>query len=354
MDFFKQAISLKHSDLFIKDTLNDIYSINRSVDKNIFFGVNLQWPSFALPKNYSRYFISFHTEYIDIAWVIEQAKNVYPKSILLVVDFKFPDKSIIPDNVNILQFITLHHQIGKSIEKFGINSTVKIPRYKISSLAARVSQYKKFITAYLLKNFPKEDMIITYRDQLGKIEDHHAHPDIAYLNVLDLKNISRTFINFDEDNFVNTPVNNSNWHLAPYLECAFNLTNESFHYSDTMFCGRPFRNPGPYITEKSFKPFLAGQAFISVGQAGSHQFFQDLGFRTDFGVSQYFDSDFSDLTRIKKIFDSIDQIQNTRIDLLHEQSLDAIKHNLNHIKSGTFVDHVCSLNKSCQQIISNY
>jgi hypothetical protein len=199
-------------------------------------------------------------------------------------------------------------------------------------------------------------MILTYHNFLGKTEDHHGHPNLDYLNALDLDNLSQTFINFKDDFALekNSPINNTNWNSPAYTDTVINLTNESFHYSDTIIDEKSFRNPGPYITEKTFKPLLAGRAFLVIGQADTYKYLNNLGFNTNFGFNITYDNDPGDLNRIKSIFKTIDKINSTSISELHIKSLEAVIKNFNYIKSRKLDDKVMQLNSSAIDTIKTF
>jgi hypothetical protein len=353
--YFTQPVT-QSSNNVLPVLFKKIYNISITPSGADFFGINLHWPQFSLPTNYCRYFLSFHTEYIDVNWIVAQARLVYPKPILLVSDFEFSDTSIFLDNVTVVHFITIDNQLTTALHLNGmVPPGHAVPKFKLSSLSFRVSQYKKFITAYLLKTFPKEDMILTYHNNLGKQEDLHGHPSVDYLDQLTF-NFGKTLINFD-DNFstdCNFPIGNLNYKSAAFQDALINLTNESFHYSNTIFEGKDFKNPGPYITEKTFKPLLASRPFLAVGQAGTYRYLNHLGFKTDFGFNSAYDDDSRDLTRIKGIFDAIDDIACTPIAELYEKSLPSVIENYKYLNDRAIVDRVLQLNRHSTETIQSF
>ena len=335
-DFLNNGTSDQLSKVQIESLLKSIYEQDFNISSEIFLGINLQWPKFNLPANYQRYFLSFHTEYMDVSWVIEQAGRVYPTPILLVTDYDIEENLVWPGNITAIRYITLHKQLALAIDKIGIATEIKTPKYKISSLAYRVTQYKKFVTAYLLQHFNHSDMILTYHNNVGKLEDHHGYPDgYPYLDQLELESLTKTLINFEDDTeSINiSPVSNASWQIAPYQDAWINLTNESWNYSKTIINNHNFHYPGPYLTEKTFKPLLAGRPFLAIGQYDTYKTLKELGLFVDFGFDISYDHDPGDLTRINGIFSTINYIQNTNLDCLFESGLDAAQHNLNYIKN---------------------
>jgi len=357
LDFLNVGTSLKLSKVQIDDLLKSIYGQEFDVGPEIFLGINLQWPKFDLPANYQRYFISFHTEYMDIPWIVEQARRIYPAPILLVTDYDIEKNPVWPENITVVKYITLHKQLANAINEIGMVTEIKTPKYKISSLSYRLTQYKKFVTAYLLQNFNHSDMILTYHNNVGKLEDHHGYPDgYPYLDQLDLASLTKTLINFKDDTeAINiSPLVNATWQIAPFQDAWINLTNESWHYSRTIIDNHDFYYPGPYLTEKTFKPLLAGRPFLAVGQYHTYKTLKDLGLRVDFGFDIGYDQDSGDLTRIKGIFSAIDHIQNTNLDYLFQSGIDAVRHNLNYIKNNNLFVHCEDLNTESVKSIKDF
>jgi len=357
-DFFKTTHSLIADQPKICSVLKSIYGEDFSISTDTFVGVNLAWPDFDLPLNYRRYVISFHTEYLDIDWIIKQATRIYPKHMLLISDFDIKSGFPWPDNIKFSQYVSLSQQLKVSIERSGIIPVNEIsnPKYKISSLSFRISQSKKFVTAYLLKYFPHDYMILSYHNHLGKAEDHHGYPGhYTVFNNLNLDRLDKSLINMpdDSDTINISPVDNVCWKTTAYQNALINFTNESYHYSGSERHGKSFQHPGPYITEKTFKPLLAGRPFLPVGQAQTVDFLQNLGLSLDFGFDLSYDSVIGDLDRMLKLFDTIDQINQTDLDCLYESSISAVTHNINHILSGDLERQCKSINWPCVNLLLN-
>lgn len=354
-DFFPTGNSLENTDLYINDLLRQIYDIDRR-QRDVFFGVNLIWPNFDLDLGHSAYFLSWHTEQMDVHWLKKQALRVYPRPVLVVSDTLVDDHKFWPDNIRFARYVTWHQQIQKLTDLYGICDQPTVPKYKISSLSFRVSQYKRFITSYLLENFKHDDLMLTYHGWLGKEDDNHDHPrGLSWLDALKEFN-SPVFVNFNDNYSLdrNSPLENGDWQADCYQQALFNLTNESFHYTRTEIDGQPFLYPRPYITEKTWKPIVAGRPFISVGQAGVYHEFEKFGMRFDYGIDLSFDRDDGDLTRIKKIFDTLSQINVLSIDDLFQSTIDSVDHNLDIIKYGVFSDMCRSHNRPTIDIIKEF
>ena len=345
-DYLDNGNSIADSKPHLEQLFFDLYGQKIKLTNNIFLGLNLQWPNFDLPSTYSKYVLSFHTEYINLEWVIAQAKKIYPKSVVVLTDYKVLPADAWPDNIHFIQWITIHKQIKLLQNQVGVNNNIQEPTYKISSLSFRISQYKNFVTAYLLKNFKHDDMILTYHGFLGKPEDLHGHPKgYSQLDQLDFSLLKKLTLNFDDNFSGDSPVNNGNWLNACYTDSLINLTNESFHYSNTIIDNQDYCWPGPYLTEKTFKPLLAGRPFLVVGQYQTYEFLHSLGFNVNFGFDISYDNDSGDMTRICKLFKTLDHINVTSKKQLFDASVDAVEYNLKWIQSNNFYDHCQSINQ---------
>ena len=353
-DFFNTSNSLQHSPIYIKEVFQSIYGWEPTT--SVFLGINLRWPEFNLPNNYPKYFLSWHTEQLDIFWLQQQSKLVYPHPILVAYDGKV-DSSIFLDNVKFVRWITWHLQLDQLVKLFGACAEPQLPKYKISSLSFRISQYKNYVTAYLLKHACPDELLLSYHAHLGKEEDRHGYPNnIPWLDDLDINGLVPIWINF-QDNFSvdkNQPVSNGNWLFAPYQDALVNLTNESFHYTRSELNGQSFVYPSPYMTEKTWKPLLAGRPFLSVAQWHVYQELSTLGLQFDFGFPQEFDQDSGDLTRIRDIFKSIDAILSQSTEQLYEQSLPSVKYNVRAIVSGDFGKECQMINQQTKKIITDF
>ena len=109
-----------------------------------------------------------------------------------------------------------------------------------------------------------------------------------------------------------------------------------------------------FVTEKTFKPLLAGRPFLAVGQCNTYKTLKELGLSIDFGFDISYDTDSGDLSRIKGIFSAIDHIQNTNLDRLFQSGIDAVRHNLNYIKNNNLFVHCEDLNTESVKRIKDF
>lgn len=321
--------------------------------------INLGFPTFELDHQYDRFFMHW-LEQMDPIWIVKQATHVYPKPILVTYEASISDsfKNLFPDNVSFVQWNTWGIQISLSAQHAGLQKSVSIPKYKFSSLAFRYSQYKKFITSFMLTNIKHADMILSWHNKVGKSEDLHSHPaGFSHLDVLDFSILNQKYqLNFkdDFDWDKNIAIDNTIWSNGPGDLALVTLTNESFHYSRTIINDVDTIFPGPYLTEKTWKPLISGKPFIAVGGCYTLQELEKLGLRTDFGWNKDYDLDCGDLTRIGKIFETILEINSQSIEQLYWESLPAVKHNLDWISSGELVNRCNLINQPQKEIIEGF
>ena len=355
MDYLPTAITGIDTQESINDAWKCIYGITKP--PKIWCGLNLQWPKFDLPLNQGTYIISWHTEYIDLEWLDQQSSRVFPDKIICITDYPCDISVYGKDNVECRVFDTLDRQIQILTQYHGLQSRISKPEYKFSSLSMRFTQYKKFITAYLLANVPHDEMMLTWHRWIAKQDDLHDHPpNIRCLEELDYTLLSvKQLINWvdDSDNVNINPVHNGRWQVPAYINCLINLTNESMHYSQTIRKSVSYIMPGPYLTEKTMKPLVSGRPFISVGQSRSCERLSRCGFSFNFGFDHEYDTDDGDLTRIDKIYSLIRQIKNQSIDVLFDASLDACQSNLHWIANGDFTRHMVDINAESLYYLKN-
>jgi hypothetical protein len=353
-DYFESSNNVESTPTEVKNTFKSIYGWTPTTDT--FLGINLIWPKFDLPLTYNQYFLSWHTEQFDLHWLRSQANHVYPRPILVANDGVI-DLTIFPDNVKSVQWITWGDQLDQLVKEVGVCEQPTMPEYKISSLCFRISQYKNYISAYLLQHCDPTQLVLTYHKKLGKPEDLHGYPQgVAWLDELKFDLLEPTWINFQDDFdwAKNTPVANGDWRSIPYENALVNFTNESFHYSASELDGTSFVYPAPYLTEKTWKPLLAGRPFLAVGQYNTYKTLNRLGLKTNFGFSTEFDQDPGDLTRIRDIFGTVDIILSTPIKDLYEQSYDSVVHNVQSIKNGNFTQACHRENEQARGSIQDF
>lgn len=324
--------------------------------KNTFFALNvIHFDSEKLLNhNCKKIVLSFQSEYIDYYDMFYTFNNNKDKVFLLLTDFYFPeapDKDtethFWPDNVTCIQWISWGEQIKYFANRAGVAKNPRNPSKKLSSLSHRHEFHRSAVTAFILNNFSKNDIILSWHSWTPNKEDiYYLKDDYCIHN--EIKKQLNTFnyhekILLDEPkkslNYFRNPVNNYFWDIEPYLDCAVNLTNETAYSSVGRIDEMNVVLPTPLITEKTFKALLAGTAFVSVGQPFLLRQLNLLGIRTDFGFPSKYDEKIFEDERMLEIYETLTFIRDTPTEKIYKDSYDAVNHNLRHIRSQKFLEN---------------
>lgn len=328
------------NELTLVPAFNSLTEINWPQD--ISYHLNLVWPGQsgldAIPAE--NILISFHTEQMDVDWIYDVSK-LYPSSKIIVLFDGYVEYSEWwPDNIIFVRYITWHHQLDVIIKNFGPIVTPEFRQYKASSLVSRPSQFKTLVTSWILTSNLRDQFIMSWANKIIPSTDTHVHAGTGnfYLDFLTryIEEFNEVIELDDFNDTVTDPITNSNWHIPAYENCVFNLTNESFHYSLSNKNGCEFKYPGVYLTEKTWKPLIAGCGIIAVGQQHTYQALRQLGFRFEYGIDLSFDEVAGDIERIMKILTTLESfVAETDIHTLNSMVLPSAAHNQEHILNGT-------------------
>jgi len=281
--------------------------------------------------------ISYHTEYFDTYDLCNFfVKNSDCKFLLL---HDGVPESLWPDNVTAIQWISWGQQLDVAIATHGISNAIMPATKIISSLSNRHEFHKAAVTAFVQRHFVPDQYVLSWHDarydNIYYLEPDFFMPGQIQDLVLDPAFRNQNPIKFDT-NFNKSPVGNSDWHHPAYEQCVVNLTNESVYNSSGMINEQPGPLSGPYFTEKTWKPLLAGRPFVPIGQKNSIQSLERLGLNFDWGLDLSFDQISEDFDRMLGIYRCIEQLVTCTPDDIVERSKDGCEYNLNFIKSGNF------------------
>jgi hypothetical protein len=178
--------------------------------------------------------------------------------------------------------------------------------YKASALTARASQ-SKIIVFSALKNFLKEDSLLSLQNRIELENVHHWAPT-HNKQLDDLTLYFQQHWLGQELKLPNDTGDVLSTNHGAYTQSALNFTQESYHYSYmTDSTGRGHIEPGPFVTEKTWKCLVSKTAFIPVGQMHIYRWLITLGLKFDYGeLDLDFDNDPGNLTRLEKIVNLID------------------------------------------------
>jgi hypothetical protein len=309
--------------------------------KDVAFALNLIWPSVSktpVPQS-QQIVLSFHTEQLDHVFIRSVADSNPDSDIIVLYDGYVYASSWWPKNIRFLRYITWHRQLENIISVWGQpKKSDRPPSHRLSALSFRQTQLKTYVIATLLQHANRDDFLLSWHLLPGYSNDMHAYQGTGRTRLDDLarKMESTHGIRVDDwfNKDFNQPMQNSNFDHPAYQDCAFNITNESWHYSFTCLDGQDFVFPGPYFTEKTWKPLLAGNGIICAGQWQSYKALQELGFKFDYGFDLGYDLIDRDLDRICVLLDVIDDVAQLTTEQLTDIAKQSGSHNQDHILSG--------------------
>jgi len=286
------------------------------------------------PDGYDRYILGFWSEVFDetLFWSLYH-RNPQAEFVVLS-DLEMNDL----DKLDRCKWIMIYHWkwFARSVD----GNCPGPRRYKVSSLSNRVNEYKFFVTAKLLDH---PDAYVTWNARYLEGQNYDyifqptgwSHRDSLLHAVGRLKKpINQEFWTYDPE----VLLTKSTSHPA-YRDSLVNLVNETKDISWDENIGML---PGPYITEKTWKPLLAGNALLFVGQCNIRKTLENVGFKFDYPWIDNYSSCWGDLERLDKLLDVLDMILRMPAAEIEEGIRESIWHNQDLIRSGhihRWVDH---------------
>ena len=247
-----------------------------------------------------------------------------------------------PDNVKIVCDITKHKSIYKYYNKLKSNSFEKNIKHTVSTFNGSTHPTRTILCILLLKHdlwrnkFCKK----AFTENLGVIS--------RILSVEDQKKFAHGLTQKQIKTFLRT----SN---------SIDYNQNTRHQPDTNFAilkplmdqtliniSTPAPNGGKYDTpcpdEKLILPIAAKSIWISFACSGYHQHVKQFyGFKLFENIFDYAFDNVSDVyTRLEKMMSQIVDIHklpNKQKQQLHDENLDIIEYNYNHLVSGSWIDH---------------
>ena len=320
-------------------------------NKNIYLALNLQWGANgeyppAPPPGYD-YYISFGDS-LMFGWPEHVIDSVDGKIIHLT-------GSLISDSFDTdrIQYVP-HNTAHKRIRGIATTNITKDILYKASALTNRVTQSKAIIFAALMSMLGEKDFVASLHHDLYSDKNTHNWSASGnstcdyYLNLFK-EQWSDKKLSLPHDDQVTWSYNNS-----AYQSAALNFTQESYHYSYMTKNGRGYVEPGPFVTEKTWKCLMSATAFIPVGQVHTYYWFKQLGLQFDYGeLDLSFDNDPGNLTRLEKIVNLIKTLEQWSAQDLYEMTQASTQHNFEHVQSQKFWDICEASNAQTYKLLEN-
>ena len=291
-----------------------------------------------LPAGYDTYILGFWHEVFDEEWFLSNYKTYKDSEFIVLGDF-YPNGL---DKFSRVKFVRLLHwkYYTESVTKPIIDWSNK--KYKISSLSFYVNEFRYFITSALLD---KPDVLISWHNKnrsYGNYEYIFEKTGYPRRDKL-LKYKERLKEKIEIDNVLNDPEYNykQSAHLPAYSCALANCINETKDVSWVEGFGD---TPGPYLTEKTWKPLHSGVALIFTGQMHIKSVLEEAGFTFDYPWANDYADIPGDLERLEKIIELIDTVT----DLSFEDILSGVKesceHNKDHLFSHSLKNYIDTVN----------
>jgi hypothetical protein len=319
-----------------KDCPHDELSWVKELPNTVYLNMWLGWPTHDLPPGYDSYIVSFHLEAVDTDWVDRQCQQIQAP-IIVLHDGSYNDWPH-ADNLYPICYYYYHNQVEKIHNWHGKVTTVnQYPKYLASAYCSRISQSKLIIFTALSEYIDQTHTRLTLSDWLEPKNVHYFQPTgnttLDQLTEVFWKKYFGQTIKHDDYNLsLNYQQHTSNYQKPEYRNTALHFTNESFHYS---LMGN-YVYPGPFVTEKTLKCLVAGQAFVPVGQFDTYGHLGQLGFEFDYGFDTSWDKDPGNISRLESLVKLIKELSTWSAQDIIQATIDSTRHNLEHVNSGNF------------------
>lgn len=308
---------------------------------------------------YENIVLSTHFQTVDEKKLFALFDRFPDKRFLLIVDQDrqikgIPKLSDCFSNVEVLPWITWHHQLDFVVKQIGINCP-NAPQRLISCLSGRQDIHKRIVTAFVLRNFNTQDILCSWHG-LPSSDPYWLGPDFCVPSPL--KDLLHDAC-LDEARYLDDYLSWSrqgpmlDWQSPPFVDCLINVCLESQFNDVTQWRTHSFKIPGPMFTEKTWKPILAGQCFLPVGQNQSCTALAQHGISFDFLDDLSFDS-LTEFDRLAAILDVLDQLRLADRDEIEKRCRTASVQNLDLIKSGDFTTSCDKHNESVLPFLSKW
>jgi len=325
-----------------------------------FFGLNYEWPgnrwhpNLIVPEGfYDTYVFSWGLEDWDHSWLREFCIT-HPDSQVVSIS----DTPLRPGYYDLPNLRCLVHHCWHVVlaDVCSYDQTPFVPSmhrsYRCSSLVNKPSYFKALTTAHVMMHH-RESLLMSWNTN----KNQEICASLAFLDIdLPARPELHSLIEFYHsylkhntvalDNFVVDRMQFFDSNHPGYIDCVVNLSNETF--SQDAIDGVPM--PGPYITEKSWKPLLGGAALMPLSRMQTYDYMENFGFQFDYPWDRSFDLIPGDIDRFVAALRVINDIFAMEISALCEAVAESSQHNFYHIRSQAFQDRIKQINDQHLQV----
>ena len=284
---------------------------------------------FQISKNKQLVIVSTFYESPRYNAVINAAKLNPDTQFIYLADVNNYDH-VYPDNVTFFKYRHWHLPLMHVLNNIDLSQIPNVKSKKIykkfSSLSYYRRQFRAIVTLSLLK-YAANDSIISWHnltndsrhDELIKsIKNDLSFNDLDW----ELLNYKRTIDNYTLDkNYYE--LNIFDFLNPQYQNCLINFSNETDNFGLYWINDIRYNRPGPFLTEKTWKPLIAGNVLISAGQPGTYDFLKnDYNIPINYSIDTSFDNILGDFDRIRQIKNLIESLSKIKLSDLLDQNID--------------------------------
>jgi hypothetical protein len=333
----------------LSDTTNfQGWNFLRELIGHNFFLASVDWHNCDrknLPVDYPYYFVK--TEGANVDWVLRQAQRVQGTIFWMCQYRHYGTFDRVP-NIVALPGIEWHYEFEGCKKDFSalVHKNIK---HKVSTLTHRQTENKILALAAISEHMGLENCLISLHNNIQEKNVNNfeiSNLDLQYYLDIYVKN----FFNktYEINNDIDLKFDSYNFHHPAYTDCAMNINNESFHYSQQ----HTRTNPGPVLTEKTIKCIMGECAFLNNGQFDVYDSLNELGFQFDYGFDLCYDKNSRDHDRMLGFINTIKNVSEYSADELYELTRESCLHNKNHVMSGDFYRQAEAVNhRSLEKIL---
>lgn len=279
-------------------------------------------------------------------------------SVLLLADISFNDYRV-PPQVTVIeyrQWIWYLDWFLNTDQPAVIRAKNKSISHKFSSLSFKKTQFRALVTCYLLGRAADQSLISWHRcdeNFNGEfwIDQYRNHDRFAHLDWGLLEHARQLD---DYDNSQNTPTSNFlNFRIPAFENCLINLTNETTNYGQVCDrAGFPYNNPGPYLTEKTWKALISGCVPMHCAQPGVYQWLErSYGIAAKWQIPTAYDMVKEDFDRADLLLQSLEQLAATPLQELIDQNIDHCDQIQSMLLDRQYLDRIYKFNEQQDESI---
>lgn len=323
------------------------------------FALNINWEQIDPTEFYDTYVFSFHVEQWNNEWLKKFCVEHSDSQIVIISEFPLDrtTDSFYQDVYNLKCLV--YHCWGVLLDEvLTFDDTIYVPtefrHCRLSSLVNKPSYFKALVTAHVMMNHGhRKDMILSWN-----INDRQEIcPSLRFLNERDSRPALAALIKFYHETlqdlsirlgeFNDSRLSNYYGNIPAYTDCLVNSTNETYARSSIF--------PGPFITEKTWKPLMTGCALLPQGPSGIYPYLENFGFVFDYPWDRSYDLIDGDIDRFLQYLKTLDQLFEIEFDELANKLAHSSRYNYDHIRSTAFKSRIHDLNqRSLNEFLQTY